>query len=57
MNILILGGTQFVGKHIVYEALDKGHKVTLFNRGITNPNLFSNVEFLYGDRIYGNLES
>ena len=48
MKILILGGTQFVGKHIVSECLNREHDVTLFNRGITNPN--TKVETLHGDR-------
>ncbi|MDO6746525.1 NAD-dependent epimerase/dehydratase family protein [Gilvimarinus sp. 1_MG-2023] len=33
MNILILGGTLFVGRHFVNAALERGHKVTIFNRG------------------------
>lgn len=50
MRYLILGGTQFVGRHIVQAALDEGHEVTLFNRGITNPRLFPHAEHLHGDR-------
>jgi 2'-hydroxyisoflavone reductase len=50
MNILVLGGTKFVGKHIVAEALRRGHKVTIFNRGSTNKELFSEVEKLTGNR-------
>ena len=50
MDILILGGTQFVGKHLVFEALNRKHNVTIFNRGISNPNLFSNIECIIGDR-------
>ncbi|MYL55274.1 NAD-dependent epimerase/dehydratase family protein [Pontibacillus yanchengensis] len=56
MKILILGGTQFVGRHITEAALKKGHEVTLFNRGQTNQELFPNVEKLTGDRS-SNLES
>ena len=57
MNILILGGTIFLGKHIVTEALKRGHKVTLFNRGKHNPELFPEVEKIHGDRLtdLGNL--
>ena len=33
LNILILGGTGFIGPHQVRYALARGHKVTLFNRG------------------------
>ena len=50
MNILILGGTVFVGRHLVTAAQARGHQVTLFNRGKSNPTLFSDVEQLRGDR-------
>ena len=50
MKILILGGTKFLGRHLVDAALAAGHEVTLFNRGKTNPSLFSNVETIIGDR-------
>jgi 2'-hydroxyisoflavone reductase len=49
-SILILGGTAFLGPHIVERALARGHSVTLFNRGKTRPELFPNVEKLRGDR-------
>lgn len=50
MRFLILGGTVFVGRHIVRAAQERGHDVTLFNRGKSNPDLFHDVEQLYGDR-------
>jgi 2'-hydroxyisoflavone reductase len=50
MRILVLGGTQFVGRHVVDTALSRGHDVTLFNRGQTRPDLFPGVEKLHGDR-------
>jgi len=50
MDILVLGGTKFVGRHIVRTAIDRKHQVTLFNRGQTNPDLFPDVEKLVGDR-------
>ena len=49
MNLLVLGGTQFVGRHMVAEAVRRGHRVTLFNRG-TNPDVFTHLELLTGDR-------
>lgn len=49
-RILILGGTRFLGPAIVRPALDRGHTVTLFNRGKTNPGLFPDLETLLGDR-------
>ena len=56
MKILFLGGTQFVGRHMVERAMERGHEVTLFNRGKTNADLFPEVEKLVGDRD-GGLES
>ena len=50
LRILMLGGTNFVGPHLVQAALGRGHQVTLFNRGRTNPHLFPEVEKLRGDR-------
>src|SRR3982751_5312834 len=49
-RILILGGTLFLGPALVEAALARGHAVTLFNRGVTNPELFPNVEKLRGFR-------
>lgn len=50
MKILILGGTIFLGKHLVNSAVRNGHQVTLFNRGKHNPELFQEIEKLKGDR-------
>lgn len=50
MKLLLLGGTVFLGRHIVEAALARGHEVTLFNRGQHNPDLFPEVEKLRGDR-------
>ena len=50
MRILVLGGTVFVGRHLVEAALARGHEVTLFNRGQHNDDLFPGVEKLRGDR-------
>jgi 2'-hydroxyisoflavone reductase len=50
MKILILGGTKFLGRHLVDAAMAAGHEVTLFNRGKTNPTLFPNIETIIGDR-------
>jgi 2'-hydroxyisoflavone reductase len=55
-KILILGGTKFLGPHVVDAARARGHTVTLFNRGKTNPSLFPDVEKLRGDRD-GHLEA
>jgi nucleoside-diphosphate-sugar epimerase len=50
VKLLVLGGTGFLGRHLVEAALAGGHEVTLFNRGRTNPELFPHVEKLVGDR-------
>lgn len=49
-RLLILGGTGFIGPAIVAAARARGHRVTLFNRGKTNPHLFPDVETIVGDR-------
>jgi len=49
-QILILGGTGFIGPHMVREALRRGHSVTLFNRGRTNNKIFQDLETVKGDR-------
>ena len=50
MRLLVLGGTKFLGRAAVETALERGHEVTLFNRGETNPELFPEAEKLRGDR-------
>ena len=50
LNILILGGTGFTGPEQVNYALARGHKVTLFNRNKTRPDMFKGkVDQLIGD--------
>lgn len=50
MDILIIGGTRFVGRAIIEELLARNHNVTLFHRGQTNPDLFDEAEHLTGNR-------
>ena len=50
MKILVLGGTQFVGRAFVEAALAAGDEPTLFHRGRTNPGIFPEVEHIIGDR-------
>ena len=50
LDILILGGTGFIGPHEINYARARGHKVTLFNRGKTAPGMFPDIETLIGDR-------
>jgi len=50
LNILILGGTGFTGPEQVNYALSRGHRVTLFNRNKTRPDMFKGkVDQLIGD--------
>jgi len=56
MRLLILGGTVFLGRHLAEAALAQGHTVTLFNRGLRNPDLFPQAEKLRGNRD-GDLEA
>jgi 2'-hydroxyisoflavone reductase len=58
MRILILGGSGLTGPHQVRYALQRGHEVTLFNRGRTElPEDLRGVEQLHGDRAAGDLEA
>ena len=54
LNILILGGTSFLGPHQIAYALGRGHSISTFTRGKTKPGiypeLFEQVESLIGDR-------
>jgi 2'-hydroxyisoflavone reductase len=50
LKVLIIGGTGFLGPHTVRRLRERGHTVTLFNRGRTNPGLFTDIEQLRGDR-------
>ncbi len=50
MDILIIGGTIFLGRALVEAAVAQGHRVTLFNRGRSNPAAFPELETIIGDR-------
>ena len=50
MNLLILGGTRFLGRHLVTAALKRNHQVTLFNRGNHPAEISRDVETIHGDR-------
>lgn len=49
MNILILGGTKFIGPHVVRRLAELGHDVTIFHRGETETDLPANVHHVHGD--------
>lgn len=50
MKVLIIGGTGFLGRYLVDAAQACNHNVTLFNRGQSDPSLFSQIETIIGDR-------
>jgi 2'-hydroxyisoflavone reductase len=50
VRLLLLGGPKFLGRAVADAALARGHEVTFFNRGETNPQLYPEVEKLRGDR-------
>ncbi len=50
MRLLVLGGTKFLGRHIVDCGQTHGHELTLFNRGQTDPSPIPGVEQIHGDR-------
>src|SRR6266567_6180235 len=50
MRILAVGGTRFVGRHVVAQALARGHDLTVLHRGSTGPDLFPQATRLKADR-------
>jgi 2'-hydroxyisoflavone reductase len=50
LDILVLGGTGFIGPHLVRHAVARGHRVTIFTRGRHDAELPSSVVRLQGDR-------
>lgn len=50
LDLLILGGTGFIGPHLVRLAVEHGHKVTIFTRGRKSPELPDVITRLQGDR-------
>lgn len=57
MDVLVLGGTSFVGRAIVADLVARGHEPTLFTRGKTNPELFPALPRRTGDRESGDYAS
>lgn len=56
-KVLILGGTNFIGRNLVEALLAiDSYDLTLFNRGVTNPELFPNIKKIIGDRNTSDLE-
>ena len=53
MNVLIIGGSRFIGPLIIEELLRRNHDVTVFNRGLIRQEYPEGVRFIKGDRNYG----
>jgi len=53
MKVIVLGGTQFVGRHIVEAMVEAGHSVSILNRGKSKDELPVQVERLRGNRDQG----
>lgn len=49
-RMLFLGGTGFLGPHMVAKAMEQGYQITLFTRGRAGLELFPQAERLIGDR-------
>jgi nucleoside-diphosphate-sugar epimerase len=50
MNVFAIGATGFIGTHVVRDLVRRGHDVTIFHRGETEPDLPASVRHLHGDR-------
>jgi len=53
VRLLVLGGTIFLGRHLVAAARARGHEVTLLHRGVHGAELFPDVERILADREAG----
>jgi nucleoside-diphosphate-sugar epimerase len=49
LRFVVLGGTRFIGPHVVRELVEAGHEVTIFHRGQTEAELPSSVRHVHGD--------
>lgn len=56
MKILVLGGTQFIGRNLVEALIKTDHAITLFNRGKTGADLYPNLPRITGDRQTSDIE-
>lgn len=52
MNVVLIGGTRFLGRHFVEHAVKAGHSITLFHRGLSGCTDFPEVEHVHGDRAH-----
>ncbi|MGE5591599.1 MAG: NAD-dependent epimerase/dehydratase family protein [Bacillota bacterium] len=57
MDVLVLGGTQLTGRHLVPELLNRGYRVTLLTRGNRRPDFLPRVEHVLADRFVDGLQA
>jgi len=50
VNLLLIGGTQFVGRAVASEAMSRGHHVTVFHRGVAPASGLDGAVVIKGDR-------
>ncbi len=50
MNILVIGGTRYMGRIMVQRLLEQGDEITVFSRGISRPMWWDHVQHIQGDR-------
>jgi nucleoside-diphosphate-sugar epimerase len=50
MRVLVIGGTVFIGKHVVRRLIELGHGVTVFHRGEPEPADLPQLAHIHGDR-------
>jgi 2'-hydroxyisoflavone reductase len=51
MKLLVIGGSQFVGRAFVEEAVRRGNEVTIFHRGASEPADLPDVDHVHGDQL------
>jgi nucleoside-diphosphate-sugar epimerase len=50
MRVLVIGGTNFIGPHVVAELHRQEHEVTVYHRGVHEPDLPSDVRHIHSSR-------